>query len=74
MSGNGFVPTRAEILIEGEIRRAERDTEQARECLLAVIEEEKVAHSRVEFWRDEINQAVAKRQELEASLRRLRNV
>lgn len=64
--------SQAEALIEGAIRIAEDETDRAQQFLIEAIENEKRAHTSVEYHKNGVNQAVAKRQELEASLRRLR--
>lgn len=57
--------------IEKDIRFVQTSIDNAQKNILDRIETEKRAHSDVEFWKDELNKCVAKRQDLEAALERL---
>ena len=57
--------------IEQDIKFVQTSIDNAQKNILNRIEKEKSAHSDVEFWKDELNKCVAKRQELEAALGRL---
>lgn len=61
----------ARLLLEGAIRMKESAQERTQARLLEVIEAEKRERANVEFWKKELNDVVAARQDLEESLRAL---